>query len=1015
MASLTLGLDLGPSSIGWALLDEENTRIVAAGVRVFPEGVDRDQTGGELSKSAARRVARGMRRQAARRSRRKKLLREALVACGLLPSGAEEQRQLDGLNPYELRAKGLDEPLSRYEFGRVLLHLNQRRGFLSNRKADKGKQKENSETLASIGQLAESISAGGFRTLGEYLHDLYQKSPLERLRKKHTRRSMFQDEFEQLWLKQKTFHSSLLTDELKYGTGGRREFPCKPGSAADGAKGVLKQFGLHGIIFFQRPMYWPMSVVGKCELNPKERRCQRAHRLAQRFRILVEVNNLKIISEGEILDLTAEQRSKVISLLERKKDVTFDDLRRHLKLLESAGFNLEAGDRRKLKGMETDVLLSHKSLFGKSWFDRGEDEKTQIVEQLLDVNDPEKEQAVALRAVQEWGMTKEQAEDLLSLNFPDGYASYSRSTLRKLLPHIEKGMPLMRAPGETCAIRAAGFLPPYERTRAARTELPQPPELTNPLVRQSLHEVRKVVNAIIREYGVPKSIHVELAREVKGNGVARARLTAEMRSRERERERVAGIIAEDFGVKPTRKAIERYLLWIEQDQRCIYSGKPISQNALYGGEVDVDHILPYSRSLDDSRMNKVLCFQSENHAKSNQTPYEWLAGTNPEKYERVLQRAAKLPIDIRNRKLPRFSQKSCELLDFINRHLTDTSYITAAVLDYLRWLGCDLLAGKGAITAELRHRWGLNSILNQEGLELKNREDHRHHAVDAIVIALTNHSRLQLLARERGKLETTPPWKGFRENAAELINTLRVSHRARRKIAGALHEDTIYGPTQRAGEFVFRKGIADLKGPMIEQIRDQTIRSLVLDRLLAFDIDPTQVSSIPKEVWKEPLRMPSGVTVNKVRLLKRDETIRQLREDDEGRFVKPGSNHHVCIFEVTDSNGKTRREPIWVSMLEATKRLKEKQSIINRNHPTNPRARFVMSLSRGEMVLAELKGVERLVVYRTGASTQGQLYFVEHTDARQDKTIKKFAATANSLKGRKVTVNSLGQLRWAND
>ena len=159
--------------------------------------------------------------------------------------------------------------------------------------------------------------------------------------------------------------------------------------------------------------------------------------------------------------------------------------------------------------------------------------------------------------------------------------------------------------------------------------------------------------------------------------------------------------------------------------------------------------------------------------------------------------------------------------------------------------------------------------------------------------------------------------------------------------------------------------------------------------------------------------MESGIEIRKVRVLRSDLTIRPIRQ---GRaWVKPGSNHHVCIFEAKDAKGKIRREPVWVSMLEAARRIKAGETLIQRAHPTNPSAKFVISLSRGEMMLGVFKGKERLVKYKTGASTQGQLYFVEHTDARPDKTLVRYAVNANTLKARKVTVDAIGRVRWAND
>jgi CRISPR-associated endonuclease Csn1 len=393
---------------------------------------------------------------------------------------------------------------------------------------------------------------------------------------------------------------------------------------------------------------------------------------------------------------------------------------------------------------------------------------------------------------------------------------------------------------------------------------------------------------------------------------------------------------------------------------------------------------------------------------------------NAKKYEQILQRAAKLPIEIRNRKRQKLAQKTCELEQFISRQLTDTAYITSAVVEYLKSLDVDVLGSKGQLTAELRHQWGLNGVLRHDELDVKNREDHRHHAVDAIVIALTDRARLQKLAKCRGNEELPPPWKSFRDDVEAAVNEIKVSHRVRRKVAGALHEETIYGATRKPGEFVVRKPLETLTVAMVADIRDDEVKRLVVERLKENNIDIKNTQKIPKEVWTKPLLMhrkkgrtsPKPSVIRKVRLIRRDETIRPLRGN--GQFVKPGSNHHLCVFEFSE-NGKAKREAVWVSMLEAIERLKRHEPIIQRDHPTRTDAKFVMSISRGEMFLATLKGKERLVWFRTGASTQGQLYFVDHTDARPDKTAVKFVATANSLKAKKVTVDPLGRIRWAND
>jgi CRISPR-associated endonuclease Csn1 len=853
----------------------------------------------------------------------------------------------------------------------------------------------------------------------------------------------------------------VLTDQLKYGSVGRQTYPR--GSTPLGRDAPLDKYGLHGLLFFQRPMYWPKSVVGRCELEPKQRRCPRGDRLAQRCRLLQEVNNLRLLDtySAEERPLRTEERELLLRFLERAKEKSFDEIRkefcRKLSVPETIRFNLERGERGKLLGMPTDALLAQKGLFGKGWYDRPLEERDSIVRTLLHEDN---DATILQRATTEWGLDQPAAGRLLDVDLPQGYANFSRLALEKLRPHLERGLLLMTRDGTASALSEAGYLRPDQRVVNQRELLPSPPPITNPLVCQALYEVRKVVNAIIREFGRPGRIHIELAREVKGTARDRARRSEEMRDRERVRDRAADRIRE-AGVKVTRDAIDRYLLWEEQRRECIYSGRPISQVQLFGGEIDVDHILPRERSLDNSLMNRVVCFRAENAGKTDRTPWEWLAETNPAKYEAVLQRTKCLPYP----KAQRFRQQHVSLDDFFARQFVDTTYITTQVHEYVRCLGTDVLCTKGMHTADLRRHWGLDAVLRDDGLHLKNREDHRHHAVDAIIVALTDRSRLQKLAelyrrRRAGMPESNlpEPWPNFRDTVEKQVNAMNVSHRVQRKVRGALHEETIYGATDKparkregerpwakgwveeAGVFVCRKPLEQLTLAEIDHIRDERVRELVIARLAAHGITPGRKERtkkgegeepeerkssagrhIPAEVWKKPLYLtprggqPSDRTaiIKTVRVLKTEGTIQPIRLGSA--YVKPGSLHHLCLFEYRDERGRTKREAVFVTMLEAARRKRDGEPTVRHTSLTRPDARFVMSLSGGEMVLGTFKGKEQLVRFVTAASTQGQLKFVSHTDARPSKERTEYVVKANTLVGRKVTVDVLGRVRWAND
>jgi CRISPR-associated endonuclease Csn1 len=1065
MSKLVLGLDLGPNSIGWALVndDSENpaeSKLIDLGVRVFPEGVDNFDTSKEVSRSEDRRIARGMRRQIRRRARRRKQLKEALCSVGLWQSDPAEEAILYDRDPYELRSRALKQRLEPFEIGRVLLHLNQRRGFLSNRKKDRG-DKEVQGMLAEINENEREREEEGFKTIGAWLADKLEKldhtnrHENDHVRSRHLARQQYEDEFEAIWEVQSKHHPKLLTEKLKNGALGKQKHPAKPIPYWDERrKGLppLDAFGIYGMIFFQRPMYWPKSVVGLCELEPKQKRCPRADRRAQRFRLLQEVNNLKYIdpdTHGEHR-LDEKQRELLAEKMSHTKEMTFDQIRKALGFLESAKFNLERGERSKLKGVPIDALFAAKEVLGKKWYDRPDEQKTEIVATLLD-NEREDDRIIT-KAVNEWGMRPDQAEAMLGVDLPAGHMNLSLKAIEKLLPHMERGLLYMDDDESNSAMHAAGYLRRDQLQRRIFDKLPDPArmrdcpigDIPNPVVKRTLTEIRKVVNAIVREYGKPAEVHIEMARTVQMGSEKRKEYSKLIRDREAERDAIADKLRES-GIHVTRDNILKYQLWEQQGHECIYSGKPISFDKLFGegGGVEVDHILPYKRTLDDSQMNKVVCLRTSNAGKGDKSPYEWIAHTDPKHYEQVCQRAGRL---MRAGKMPyakyrRFIQRELELDKFIARQLTDTAYITKATSEYLKCLfehDHAVLGLKGQLTAELRWHWGLDTILselpdspawresnNNIRPGEKNRADHRHHAIDAVVVAMTNRSRLQQLSRivKTGGARThgeilEDPWPTFREDVNQRIKSVCVSHRVERKVCGKLHEETLYGLTPTPGEWVARKPVIALSANEIERIRDLRIRQIVMDALSGAGIEFGRGKKSDVKKMREvlsKLTMHSGVPIKKVRVIKPELTIQPVREGKPDQaYVKPGSTHHLCIFEFNE-NGKTKRDAVFVTMLEAMNRLKRHEPIIQRTHPEHPEAQFVMSLSGREMVLATWDGAEKLVAFNTAASTTGQMWFTEHTDARKSTDCKKYTAKATTLDCRKVTVDPLGRIRWASD
>ena len=1096
-----------------------------------------------------------MRRRTRRLHERKVKLQNLLEKHGLWPGDLEQNTS----DPLELRARGIDEKLTLGELGRALYHLCQRRGFRSARKTMVKPKKESSsqenqevssgdkeekkdDILVAIAKLQDDIDQSGKRTLGAWLYSLRKEAAHQRIRCRHTRRDMYLEEFNLLWDKQVEYYPDILTDELKKQIGDKDK----------------------GIIFYQRNIYWRQTTIGNCELENGEQRCPRADRLAQEFRFYQEINNLKYIdpTTHDEIRVADDQKilNKIVELGQKKEKVKFDDIRKAVGLEgTSIRFNLESGKRKKgknaeteedtfrsdLKGFETDAVLRKDKYFGKNWDKIPEEERNKIVRILIEKPiDPEEEKmvfdkkGVAQQMPEEqlrkymvdhwtkWGLSDDEQKNnpfdaLLDIEnekgWPKGYLSLSRKALQKLLPWMRQGL-LFSGPADkdgkyNDALHNAGyvrrdeenewevfdFLPLVEKISHLGT-------INNPVVRRIVNETRRLINAIIREYGRPDKIHVELARNAKANSEDRKKIMAQNNQNRKEREEAKTRIGEfeDYAVKPTRDAILRLRLWEQQGKVCPYSGQAISMSQLFdqSGVIDIDHILPYSRTLDDSQMNKVVCFRSANADKENLSPYEWYKKKYPKdtkfeaEFEELKARIAKYPWQKKNR----FLQKEIDAEGFTQRQLNDTKYAARYMLQYLRSIFTPdewkaerrILTVKGGQTSDLRRYWGLNDILHNsdflpEDLEPgeKNRGDHRHHAVDALVIALTDTMQLKRLAtyKYRSQRQGFPrPWQSFCNDAEKSINNITVSHRPKGRVRGGLHEDTFYGSvktktgTIQEGFFVVRKALTALSPAEFFKIRDQRIKELVFERLRMFGIVPMQkgkkedslkLEFTPvqiKEAFAEPLYLPANskkqrenaqlTEVKKVRIIVKNETPKPLKNDTA--FVIPGSNHHICLFEIF-KNDKLERRAVFTTRMEANQRLWEQQRrirnkrkelleqgmtgdllkktlrdyrrvvvtrevpIVRRFDPDNPTAKFLFTLKRGELfrvVVKEKRNLneeERLVIFKTAPSTTKNFCFIDQRDARQDATFinKKGASYFDILE--KLVVDRLGNIFPAKD
>jgi CRISPR-associated endonuclease Csn1 len=1056
-----LGIDLGANSVGWAILgldknSNEYRALAQYGVRAFEAGVEGDiEKGKDESRAIARRDARSARRRLERLARRLNKVFFILQDAGLLPSGGERQRlpqnatakerrairkakslerhkilepfdaqlskqwqeklRSEGasaakvslvphLLPYILRARALDGKLSPHELGRALYHLSQRRGFLSNKKSLK-KDKEEGEVKSSIAELAQKMQESGARTLGEYFSTLDPHD--KRIRKRWTSRLALLDEFEKIWSGQQPHHPTILTEELKK--------------------------KLHKAIFHQRPLKIQKHLIGACELEPDRKRAPLALLAAQRFRLLQMVNDTRVITPyGELVEFTPDQRKILLDALETEGDVTFAKAKKLLKI-KGHRFNWEEGEEKRFIGNRTAAKLA--DVFGERWKAFSAADRDRIVE---DIRSIQKDEVLARRGKKAWGLDDEAAGKFASLALEEGYCGLSRQALEKILPLMEKGVAKQTAAkeiyGDRPAPEAVDALPPVHDAL---------PELRNPAVERALTELRKVVNAVVRKYGKPATIRIELARDLRKSREQRKQFAQKMDDNRKDREKAAEKIIREMnlgGASPKRADVDKVLLWEECGGRCPYTGKSITMSALLGStpQFDVEHIVPFSRSLDDSFMNKTLCDIEENrNRKKNHTPYE-AYGSIPERWNEIIQRVKGFTGRAAHEKLRRFQLKEITD-DFASNQLNDTRYASKLAKKYLGLLyGEDapsrVQAGRGGVTAFLRNEWDLNSILNDGGT--KTREDHRHHAVDAVVIALTEPNTLKMLSeaavnaaregrRRFGKI--SEPWPGFNGDVRKAIDSLVVSHRVSRKISGPLHEESNYSPPRKDangnGYVVIRKPLEALTKNEAEDIVDPTVKKLVFEILAARGGDPKKAFQSAAD---HPFLTASDgrkIPIHKVRVRK---NISPFPVGGVGRqrHVTNDSNHHAEIIEVIDKKGNTKWDARIISLFEAMRRHKAGEPIVKRDHGDGKK--FIFSLGGGEIIqLDATDGGRGLCRIRTISADRDGYVTVEYVslndarkkdDIKRTKDWKKIAMEPlRKLHCRKVVVTPLGEVRTAND
>lgn len=743
-----LGLDIGITSVGWAILEhdssEEPFRIVDLGVRIFNRA-ENPKDGSALA--FPRREARSSRRRIRRHRHRLERIKTLLYNHEIITSEKLQELyhgKMDLIDVYELRYQGLERLLNQEEWARVLIHLAQRRGFKSNRKNDSKTKNDDGKLLAAVKDNQTLMHEKGYRTVGEMFYRDEKFSQHKRNKADlygHTvGRNQILDEIKLIFNAQREFGNPS-TDEnfekLYFDIiSGQRSFDEGPGTPSPYAGNLIEK------------------MRGKCTFEKEEPRAAKACYTFELFNLWQRINNLRIddINMGS-RSLSKEEQILLVQLAHEKTDINYKDLRKVLQLAPEHKFNMLTYGP---DGLE-EIEKKNKFNYLKAYHDirkslervnkgRSKQISADQLDKIGEILTLYKNEDRITNELKKIGLMDHDIDELISLSFR-GFSRLSLKAIKNILPHLQEGNIY------SDATTLAGYDFRGHENTIKQKYLPanneQLEDIVNPVVRRSVSQTIKVINAVIRKYGSPQLICIELSREMGKNFFDRKKIEKRIKENTDLNDAVRNKIIEYGHTNPSGLDIVKMKLWEEQDGRCAYSGTSIPIQDLFDpGVADVDHIIPYSVSFDDSYANKVLVKSQENRQKGNLLPLEYMKH-DMAKQERFI---VWVNTNVRNyRKQQRLLKKTITEEDrkkWKERQLNDTKYISRFMLNYIRdhleFAPAEnigkrkVVSVNGNITAYMRKRWGLKKDRLAGDM---------HHAQDAVVVACITEGMIQKVTR----------------------------------------------------------------------------------------------------------------------------------------------------------------------------------------------------------------------------------------------------------------------------
>ncbi|QQS50360.1 MAG: type II CRISPR RNA-guided endonuclease Cas9 [Bacteroidota bacterium] len=684
------------------------------------------------------------------------------------------------------------------------------------------------------------------------------------------------------------------------------------------------------------------------------------------------------------------------------------------------------------------------------------------------------------------GFNKEAAIIMANISFQDDYGSLCTKAMRKILPYLKEGNEYSLACNYAGYRHSKSSLTKEEiekKELSNKLEILPKNSLRNPVVEKILNQMVNVVNSVVENFGKPDEIRIELARELKKSSKEREDLTKAINKTTAEHEEIKQLLTREFGFTHiSRNDIIRYKLYIELEPRgfkTLYSNTYIPREKLFSKEFDIEHIIPQSRLFDDSFSNKTLEARSINIEKGNETAYDYVQA----KYGQVgvdiyLETIEELfsAQKISKAKCNKLKMKGADIPEgFIARDLRDTQYIAKMAKSILEELVRNVISTTGSITDRLREDWQLIDVMqelnwdkynklglaeiieNREGHKIRRikdwtkRNDHRHHAMDALTIAFTKLSHIQYLnnlnARsdkagsiygieqkelyrdENGKIKFKPPipLHEFRAEAKKHLENTLISIKAKNKVVtnninitkgqngvnkktqltprGQLHLETVYGSINQYSTQELKVGAA-FNEEQISKVAKKCYREALLARLREFDNDPKKAFTGKNSLDKKPLwidKLQTQKVPEKVKTVGTEivYTIRkEISPDLKIDKVIDSKVKAVLVARLKEFNGDSKKaftnldeNPIWLN--------KEKGIAIKRVTITgvsNAQALHDKKDKDGNLVLDE-KGRKQPVDFVNTGNNHHVAVYRDENGILQENVISFFEATTRATQG----------------